>query len=128
MSKFSIVLPYLSSNKCIDICKKMLHYNTINEYELIEIVDSKDVYKAFNDGVRSASHDIVILLNDDMFVSYGWDEPFLQYCKPNTVVTGYVVEPGRVPVSEKNLMYDCGLTPDTFDYIKFNSWIICSQF
>lgn len=122
MTKFSIILPYLSNSRCVDTCKKLLYYNTVNEYELIEIIDNTDVYKAFNDGVHSANNDIVILLNDDMFVSYGWDEHFLQYCKPNTVVTGYVVEPGRLPVSDKNIKYDCGTSPETFDYIKFNSF------
>jgi len=123
MNKISIVLPYLSNSTCIDICKKYLKQNTINNYELIEIIDETDVYSAYNQGVLKANCDVVILLNDDMFVSPGWDVPFFEHCKQNTVVTGYLVESGRIPVNDRNIEYNCGITPETFDYEKFNTFV-----
>lgn len=117
--KFSIVLPYLSKSPCIDLCKELLQKNTVNEYELIEIVDNTDVYAAYNDGAFNAKNDIILLLNDDMFVSPGWDELYIKYCEPKTVVTGYLIESGRIPVASQNISYNCGTTLETFDYQKF---------
>lgn len=119
----SIVLPYLSTSPCVDICKKFLSQNTVSEYELIEIVDETDVYFAYNEGVRRAKFETVALINDDMFVAPGWDLPFIKFCKPKTVVTGYLVECGRISVNHVNYDYDCGHTPTSFDYPKFASFV-----
>jgi len=120
----SIVLPYLSNSRCIDICKKYIEQNTINPYEIVEIVDNTDVYAAYNEGVRRAKYDVVLLLNDDMFVSPGWDELYIKHTTPNSVVTGLLIESGRIPVNFRNVEFDCGKTPEEFDYNKFLSYII----
>jgi hypothetical protein len=114
-NKFSIVIPYLSSSKTIEKCKYFLEKYTTNEYELVEIVDSSDVYDAYNKGVQNASNDRVILMNDDMYVSPGWDEMFIKYHEPNLILTGFVVEPGYVQVANENICKDFGLDPDSFD-------------
>jgi len=121
--QFSIVLPYLSNSPCVDLCKALLEKNTTNSYELIEIVDNVDVYDAYNKGALSAKNDIVVLLNDDMFVSPNWDELYVKHCKPKTAVTGYLVESGRIPVATQNIMYNCGTTLETFDYDRFIEFI-----
>ena len=118
----SIIVPYLSDSPCISICKKLLKDHTINQYELIEIVDSRDVYDAFNSGVRSAKGEIVILISDDMFVSKGWDIPYKKYARGKTVCTGYLVEPGAIQVSPKNIEKNFGKTPSTFDSASFFAW------
>jgi hypothetical protein len=119
----TIVIPYLSKSKCIEKCKEYLFKNTKSEFELIEIVDCLDVYKAFNDGVKMAKNELVILINDDMFVSKDWDEMYLKYADGQTILTGYLVESGIIPVSTKNIEYNCGDTPQNFDYQKFESFI-----
>ena len=119
----SIILPYLSNSQCINICKKYIHQNTINNYEIIEIVDNYDVYAAYNEGVLQAKYDIVFLINDDMFVSPGWDSLYIKYTKPRSVVTGMLIESGRIPVNFRNIEFDCGKTPTEFDYNKFLSYI-----
>lgn len=122
--KFSIVIPYLSKSKAILTCKEYLKKNTTNEYELVEIVDNDDVYGAFNEGVKKSSCEFVILMNDDMFVGKGWDEPFLKFADTNskTILTAYVVEPGVVPVNFRNIHFDCGRQVDGFDYQKFQTF------
>ena len=121
--KLTIVLPYLSNSPCIDICKNFLKQNTVNEYELIEIIDETDIYLAYNKGAHEAKYDTIVLLNDDMFVSPGWDLPYVKFCKPKTVITGHLIESGRVPVNPVNFEYDCGRQPETFDYNKFINFI-----
>ena len=88
----TIVIPYLSESKCIGKCKELLFKNTTSKFELIEIVDCKDVYKAFNDGLKKSNNELVILLNDDMFVSKGWDEMYIKYADGETILTGHLIE------------------------------------
>ena len=119
----SIVVPYLSNSRCINICKKYIEQNTVNTYELIEVVDNTDVYAAFNEGAHQAKYDIKLLINDDMFVSPGWDELYIKHTTPRSVVTGLLIESGRIPVNYRNVEYDCGKVPEEFDYNKFLSYI-----
>jgi hypothetical protein len=121
--KFSIILPYLSRSRSINLCKQLLQKNTINEYELIEIVDSNDVYDCYNEGMRIAKTDMVIMMSDDMYVSPGWDVNYCKYHKPDLILTGFLVESGAIAVSHLNLEFNCGLTPETFDYEKFLSYV-----
>ncbi len=126
---YSIVIPYLSSSKCIDRCKHYLELNKSLPYELVEIVDETDVYYAFNKGVYQSKFDKVILLNDDMIVSKGWDYTLLKYNNWETVTTGYVVEPNPGTNYRPNgeliekIQLDCGNTIDTFDYDKFQNFV-----
>ena len=122
-NKLSIVISYPSWSKSIDTFKKFLFENTTNKFELIEIVDKNDVYAAFNEGVKKASNENVICICDDMFVSKGWDELYLKYADGNTILTGYLIEPGVVPVSNRNIEYNCGTTPLEFNYEKFKNFI-----
>jgi hypothetical protein len=119
---FSIVIPYLSKSSCINLCKDILKENTKHSYELIEIIDSNDVYDAYNTGVAKASTNTVVLMNDDMFVSKNWDEYYIKHTKDKTICTGYLVEPGVIPVSNKNIMLDFGISPETFRKNEFQKW------
>lgn len=118
----SIVVPYLSTSPCIGLFKELIEHNTNSDYELIEIIDSKDVYGAFNHGIRSAKGDVVVLLNDDMFVSKDWDIFYTKYAIGKTVCTGYLVEPGSISVSSRNIEKDFGRTPKNFKKEDFLSW------
>jgi hypothetical protein len=120
----SIITPYLSNSKCIDLYKEILRENTNDKnYELVEIVDETDVYFAWNEGVRRAKGDIVILINDDMFVPKNWDIFYTKYAVGKTVVTGYVIEPGVIPVSNKNITIDFGKNPKTYQRDNFENWV-----
>jgi hypothetical protein len=130
---YSIVIPYLSTSKYIDRCKHFLEINKSLPYELVEIVDETDVYYAFNYGVYKAKYDKVILLNDDMIVSKGWDYPLLKHNNMETITTGYVIEPNpgvnHRPDGEtiSNIKLDCGQSIDVFDYDKFQQFVDSSQ-
>lgn len=100
----------------------MIRENTKSEHELVEIVDSKDVYDAFNSGVKRANGKIVALLNDDMFVSKDWDVNYIKHTVGKTVCTGYLVEPGTIPVSPRNIRKDFGRNPTAFRKEEFLKW------
>jgi hypothetical protein len=119
----SIILPYLSDSECIETCKYYIQKNTSNTCEIIEIIDNTDVYEAYNYGVKEAKYDIVVLLNDDMFVSPNWDELYIKHTTPYSVVTGHLIESGRIPVNFRNIEKDFGRTPKDFDYDKFLEYI-----
>jgi hypothetical protein len=130
MTTFSIVISYPSWSKCIDTFKHYLNKNTTNPFELVEVVDYNDVYRAFNDGVKQAKHENVICICDDMFVSKGWDEPYLKHADGKMILTGHLVESGIIPVSPKNIELNCGDNPQNFDYQKFQSYVdaqTCSE-
>lgn len=115
----SIILPHLSTSIPTDLCKYYLEKNTVNEYELIEVIDWTDVYAAYNYGASLAKYDIIIMMNDDMFVAPGWDINYVKYVKPKTYVMMWLIESGRVSVDSRMVEYDCGRSPDSFDYDKF---------
>ena len=121
--KFSVVISYPSWSKCIETFKKYLYENTTNEFELVEMVDYNAVYRAFNEGVKKAKHELVICICDDMFVGKGWDEKYLEYADRETILTGYLIESGIIPVSLKNIEYNCGDTPQNFDFDKFSEYV-----
>jgi hypothetical protein len=129
---YTIVIPHLSSSKYIDQCKYYLEKNSKIDHEVLCIVDESDVYYAYNYGVYHSKYDNVILMNDDMIVSEGWDVPFMKYAQPDTILTGHVIEPdpGIMLSSQENnkrpiqnIKSDCGTTIDTFDYNKFVDYI-----
>jgi hypothetical protein len=122
--KYTVLIPYLSTingvpNRCIDMCKEYLYKNSTYPFELLEAVDYPDYYLAVNDNFMKASTDIVILFNDDMFVEPGWDELYVKHTKPKSVVSGYLVESGRIEVGGGAIEFDCGREPENFDYNKF---------
>ena len=103
MNKFSIILPYVSNSEYINICKDFLYRNTVNEFELIEIIDKPHVYTNFNNGVLQSSNEIVVMIHDDMIFSPGWDLNIFKYCNDSKLIlTMNVIEPGNIGVSEKN--------------------------
>lgn len=122
--KYSIVIPYLSNSKCIDLCKKYLQKNSMYAHEIVEIIDETDVYYAYNKGVYQSKCDTVVLLNDDMIVSKNWDEHIPFYSSQDTILTGYVVEakPGKMLDGPNAIEYNCGTIED-FDYERFQTFV-----
>lgn len=123
--KYSIIIPHLSTSKCIDLCIQMIKKNSHYDNEIVTIVDETDVYYAFNKGVFQASCETVVLMNDDMLVSKGWDKYIPLYSKQDTILTGYVVEPnpGKMNFGPECIRAECGTSVDTFDSEKFQQFV-----
>jgi hypothetical protein len=119
----SIILPHLSTSEPTELCKYYLEKNTVNKYELIEVLDWTDVYAAYNYGVSQAKYDKIIMMNDDMFVAPGWDINYVKYLQPKTFVMMWLVESGHIPVNGRMLEYNCGKSLDTFNYDKFINYV-----
>jgi glycosyltransferase involved in cell wall biosynthesis len=122
--KYSVFIPFLSKSKTIQRCLNALHQNSVHEHEIVLTVGEKDVYYAFNEGVYKCKNDVVVLLNDDMVVSKGWDALIPQYASPDVILTTYVVEPnpGGLPIGPSCIKHDCG-DENNFDYDKFERFV-----
>lgn len=126
--KYSVILPSVSivhgvSNRCVNLCRELLHKAASMPFEIIEAVDYPDFYTAINESVPKVNSDIIIPFNDDMFPEPGWDEVLVKYCKPKTIVTTRIVESGRLPVHSSLIEFNCGTEPETFDYDKFVNFV-----
>lgn len=127
---YSIVIPHLSNSNCIDLCLKYIEQNSIYKHEIIQIIDEKDVYYAFNKGVFLSNYDTVVLLNDDMMVAKNWDKFIPIYSNQNTILTGYVVEPMPGPdivLGPSCINCDCGDNPKNFNYSHFQNFVNSHQ-
>ena len=122
---YSIFIPLLSRSKTIQRCLNAIHNNSIHKHEIILTVDETDVYYAFNEGVYKCKYDTVVLLNDDMIVSRGWDALIPTYAAPDKIITGCVVErkPGRLMYGPSCIEYDCG-DENNFDQDKFEKFAV----
>lgn len=123
--KYSIVIPHLSNSKYIDKCIEYIKLNSLYENEIITIVDEKDVYYAFNQGVYNSNCDTIVLLSDDMIVSKHWDKYIPFYSTQNTILTGYVVEPnpGVMIGGPSCIKFDAGDNIEDFDYDEFQEFV-----
>lgn len=122
--KYSIFIPLLSRSKSIQRCLNALHENSLYEHEIVLTVGETDVYYAFNEGVYKCRNDTVVLLNDDMIVSKGWDRLIPEYAAPRRIITTNVVEPeeAKLLYGPSPIAYDCG-REHNFDYDKFESFV-----
>lgn len=121
---YSVFIPFLSKSKTIQRCLNALHQNSVHPHEIVLTVNETDVYYAFNEGVYKCKNDTVVLMNDDMIVSRGWDELIPKYAQPNRIITGCVVErnPGPLLYGPSCIPCDCG-DENSFDYDKFENFV-----
>jgi len=75
------------------------------------------VYRAYNEGMRQAESNIVVLVNSDNYFSPDWLENLEKYLSQRVVVTSRLVEPGhpRHGVFPDAIAAAFGGTVDTFD-------------
>lgn len=123
----SIILVYDSNSKTVEHCKHWLKLNTKNSYELIELIDSTNLYIDISDAVSKASSDIIFLMDDSICVSTFWDEPIFSNTKPNRVTMGYLVEQMSTNPNRKSIEKDFGKTISTFKHNEFIEWANMSK-
>lgn len=122
--KYSIFIPFLSKSKTIQQCLNAIHENSVHKHEIVLTCGETDVYFAFNEGVYKCKNDVVVMMNDDMIVSKGWDRLIPEYAAPHRIITGYVVQKRAVDLlyGPNGLIHDCG-DENNFDYNKFQTYV-----
>ncbi len=120
---YSIFIPFLSKSKTIQRCLNSIYKNSVHPHEIILTVNESDVYYAFNEGVYKCKNDVVVLINDDMVVSKGWDVLIPTHAAPNRILTTCVVEknPVKLLYGPSCLKHDCG-DENNFDQDKFENF------
>jgi hypothetical protein len=122
-SGFSILIPHYSTENCdaaLHLCIRMLKENTLSEdYELIIVQGYKDPYLFWNEFAERAKFEKLAFFNNDMLPAPGWDEMMRKYVDDNSLVMGYLVEPGVIPPARQNIHRDFGRSPRNFKREEF---------
>lgn len=106
----------------------MLNANTAHQFELIINTETpKDPYQIWNETSKIAQGEYLIFSNSDVLMAPEWDVNMVAYCKPNTIVVGYLVEPGNIGVASENIHKDFGRHPDSFRRDEFEYWAVRQQ-
>ena len=127
MLNCSIIIPHKPTgmnDEALELNLKMLLRHTRLTYELI--IDNecpKDPYKIWNEAARMARSDTLVFTNTDVLFGPEWDMLVDHQIYPNTIVTGYLVEPGNIGVATQNIHENFGKTPTLFDMHAFEDWV-----
>lgn len=125
--RFSIIIPHKSTfqnDRALSLNLDMLVKNTRdNNFEIIiDTTYPKDPYKIWNEASRNARANVLVFSNSDVLMGPDWDDGLVDYAQPNSIVTGYLIEPGNVGVAVENIQCDFGRTPDSFDRVGFEGF------
>lgn len=116
--KLSIIIPHKRTplnDRALRLNLEMLQDNTFHDYELIIDTECpKDPYKIWNEASILARGEILVFTNSDVLMAPGWDIQMVENMHDNTIVTGYLVEPGTIGVASVNIHRDFGRAPETF--------------
>jgi len=126
MPDISIIIPHKrtpENDYCLELNLRMLLQNTCCSYELIIDTEApKDPYKIWNEASRSARADILVFTNSDVLMAPEWDLRFVEHVDYNTILTGYLVEPGNIGVADVNIHRDFGKHPGDFRRTDFEDF------
>jgi len=127
MPKYSIIIPHKlaeSNNMSLGMNLQMLLENSVYPFELIiETSAPRDPYMIWNEAAKQARADILVFTNSDVLMAPGWDRFMVDFCEPNAIMTGYLVEPGNIGVAEENIHNSFGMHPSTFNRQQFEQWV-----
>ena len=94
----SILIPHYStpeSDQALQLCITMFRENTAcKNYELIVVQGFTDPYVFWNTYSEYARHEALVFFNNDMLPAPGWDTLMLKHLDDNSLVMGYLLEPG----------------------------------
>ncbi len=106
--------------------QKLCAWMQENDYLKSQVVLLRDdVYKMYNHGIELAKYNLVLLINDDMYVPLSWDTPLMDIVESgneisDAVITTQLVESGYIDVNPKNIECDFGKDWNEFDIVGFN--------
>jgi len=72
---------------------------------------------------NAASNNIVCYLQSDMVVGRDFDRYIIKNITENTMLSCARIEPPIHPESPEKITKDFGITPETFDYTRFNEFV-----
>lgn len=125
--KISIIIPHKIAKLNDDALLlniAMLNANTREAFELI--IDTqcpRDPYEIWNDVAKTARGDYLVFSNSDVLMATDWDVYMVANCDYNTIVTGYLVEPGNIGVAAVNIQKDFGKSPAMFRRMEFEEFV-----
>lgn len=126
MPGLSILIPHHSTplnDAALAINQRMLRENTANpDCEVIVVHEYGDPYRFWNDFSDKARYEHLAFSCSDMLMAPGWDVLMQAHVDDQTLVTGYIVEPGVIPVCHRNIVADFGKSPERFDRPAFEAF------
>ena len=116
--RLSIIIPHKSTilnDEAMHLNIQMLFDNTVMPYELIIDTETpKDPYMIWNEASKHARGEYLVFSNSDVLMGPDWDVYMVTGCEYNSIVTGYLVEPGNIGVASVNIHKDFGRSPQSF--------------
>ena len=143
-TKISVIIPTYKAPEALDICLKSALVNQSNNNQIIVVVDgfyelnskvlkkyedsictlvlevNKGLCHATNLGVYNASHEKILIVNDDNVFPPKWDTQLLHTYKDNRVVTPNQIEPNP-SIYDEFVVKNFG-DPGSFNIDEFNTF------
>lgn len=128
MSAFTVILPHKrnrGNDAALSIALDCLFTNTRFDFHLlIDAATDAPLYERINRMVRQADTELCVYTASDIFLAPEWDIPMLAAVNAHAFVTGILVEPGVMGVSEQNVSKDFGRKPETYRRSEFEAWVL----
>ena len=134
---FSVIIPTYKEPEHLDLCLKSAFEGQVNNNEIIVVVDgfyelnkpildkypkvnvldlgsNQGLSVATNWGVYNATHDYILVVNDDNVFPRNWDYKLTQFKQQGVVVSANQIEPNPSMFSQF-IIKDLGKSPEEFD-------------
>ena len=134
---FSVIIPTYKEPEYLDLCLKSAFEGQVNNNEIIVVVDgfyelnkpvldkyprvnvldlgsNQGLSVATNWGVYNATHDYILVVNDDNVFPRNWDEKLTPFKQQGVVVSANQIEPSP-SMFPQFIIKDLGKSPEGFD-------------
>jgi glycosyltransferase involved in cell wall biosynthesis len=134
---FSVIIPTYKEPEYLDLCLKSAFEGQVNNNEIIVVVDgfyelnkpvldkyprvnvldlgsNQGLSVATNWGVYNATHDYILVVNDDNVFPRNWDEKLTPFKQQGVVVSANQIEPNP-SMFPQFIIKDLGKSPEGFD-------------
>ena len=138
---FSVIIPTYKEPEYLDLCLKSAFEGQVNNNEIIVVVDgfyelnkpvldkyprvnvldlgsNQGLSVATNWGVYNATHDYILVVNDDNVFPRNWDEKLTPFKQQGVVVSANQIEPSP-SMFPQFIIKDLGKSPEGFDLEKY---------
>ena len=134
---FSVIIPTYKEPEYLDLCLKSCFEGQVNNNEIIVVVDgyyelnkpildkypklnvldlgsNQGLSVATNWGVYNATHDYILVVNDDNVFPRNWDEKLTPFKQQGVVISANQIEPNP-SMFPQFIIKDLGKSPEEFD-------------